>query len=95
MNIHPPDKVLSELLARSRLTPGRDLAELVTRAGRQMGLTCTAVYVADLQQDTLQALPQSPALEDPALGVDSSLEGLPTGRSARSARRMVTPRGCR
>lgn len=66
MNIHPPDKVLSELLARSRLTPGRDLAELVTRAGRQMGLTCTAVYVADLQQDTLQALPQSPAPEDPA-----------------------------
>ncbi|MGW2305504.1 PP2C family protein-serine/threonine phosphatase [Streptomyces sp. NPDC001809] len=76
MNTQPHDKVLSELLARARLTPGRGLAELVARTGLRMGLTGTAVYVADLQQDTLQALPQSPAPEEPALGVDTSLGGL-------------------
>ncbi|MGW6413925.1 PP2C family protein-serine/threonine phosphatase [Streptomyces sp. NPDC055055] len=74
--MEPQGKVLSDLVARSHLVPGRDLAELVSEAGRRMGLGSTAVYVADLQQATLVALPQAPAAEDRTLGIDGSLAGL-------------------
>ncbi|MFE5301870.1 PP2C family protein-serine/threonine phosphatase [Streptomyces sp. NPDC056632] len=74
--MEPHERALSDLVATAHLVPGRDLAELVSSAGRQMGLTGTAVYVVDLQQATLVALPQPLPPDDPTLDVDSTLGGL-------------------
>ncbi|MEU9292321.1 PP2C family protein-serine/threonine phosphatase [Streptomyces sp. NPDC048266] len=70
------EDVLAGLLARSHLLSGRELAGLVQDAGRRMGLRGTAMYVADLQQIRLVALPQPDAGVRPALDVDTSLAGL-------------------
>ncbi|MFG3350227.1 PP2C family protein-serine/threonine phosphatase [Streptomyces sp. NPDC048018] len=74
--VEPHERVLSALVARAHLVSGRDLAELVFESGRLLGLSATAVYVADLQQVSLVALPQPLAPADPALDVDGSLAGL-------------------
>ncbi|MFJ7065982.1 PP2C family protein-serine/threonine phosphatase [Streptomyces sp. NPDC101115] len=85
--MEPHEQVLSDLVARSHLVAGGDLAELVLETGRRMGLTSTALYVADLQQATLVALPQTLAPEAPTLDIDASLAGLAyrTERTQRSA----------
>ncbi|MFF6772006.1 PP2C family protein-serine/threonine phosphatase [Streptomyces sp. NPDC012637] len=85
--MEPHEQVLSDLVARSHLVAGGDLAELVFETGRRMGLTGTALYVADLQQATLVALPQTLAPEAPTLDIDASLAGLAyrTERTQRSA----------
>ncbi|MEV6250135.1 PP2C family protein-serine/threonine phosphatase [Streptomyces sp. NPDC051742] len=70
------ENVLAELLARSHLPSGRELAGLVQEAGRRMGFTGTALYLADLQQIRLVALPQHGAADRRPLDVDTSLAGL-------------------
>ncbi|MEU6880285.1 PP2C family protein-serine/threonine phosphatase [Streptomyces sp. NPDC046712] len=70
------EDVLADLLARSHLLSGRELASLVDDAGRRMGLQGTAMYVADLQQMRLVALPQPGAARQGMLDVDTSLAGL-------------------
>ncbi|WP_432087813.1 PP2C family protein-serine/threonine phosphatase [Streptomyces sp. bgisy095] len=70
------EDVLGGLLARSHLRSGRELAGLVQDAGRRMGFGGTAMYVTDLQQIRLIALPQPDAAGPPTLDVDSSLAGL-------------------
>ncbi|MGW2017924.1 PP2C family protein-serine/threonine phosphatase [Streptomyces sp. NPDC001927] len=70
------EDVLADLLARSHLVSGRELAALVNDAGRRIGLQGTAMYVADLQQIRLIALPQPTAPQHRTLEVDSSLAGL-------------------
>ncbi|MEU4272886.1 PP2C family protein-serine/threonine phosphatase [Streptomyces sp. NPDC026092] len=70
------DDVLADLLARSHLVSGRELAALVNEAGRRIGLQGAAMYVADLQQIRLIALPQPNAPQHQTLEVDSSLAGL-------------------
>ncbi|MER5307752.1 PP2C family protein-serine/threonine phosphatase [Streptomyces sp. NPDC002773] len=70
------EDVLAGLVARSHLLSGRELAGLVQDAGRRMGLRGTAMYVADLQQIRLVALPQPDAVGQPTLDVDTSLAGL-------------------
>ncbi|MEW1905949.1 PP2C family protein-serine/threonine phosphatase [Streptomyces sp. NPDC086147] len=70
------EDVLGGLLARSHLRSGRELAGLVQDAGRCMGFGGTAMYVTDLQQIRLIALPQPDATGPPTLDVDSSLAGL-------------------
>ncbi|MFJ8849317.1 PP2C family protein-serine/threonine phosphatase [Streptomyces sp. NPDC102437] len=67
---------LADLVARSQLISGRDLARLVFDAGQAMGLTATGVYVTDLQQTRLIALPQPVSAGEPTLDIDSSLAGL-------------------
>lgn len=67
---------LADLVARSQLISGRDLAGLVFDAGHAMGLTATGVYVTDLQQTRLIALPQPVSAEEPTWDIDSSLAGL-------------------
>ncbi|MFG3037554.1 PP2C family protein-serine/threonine phosphatase [Streptomyces sp. NPDC048330] len=68
--------VLAEMLARSPLLSGRQLAGLVQDTGRRMGFTETVMYVTDLQQIRLVALPRAEPVERPALDVDTSLAGL-------------------
>ncbi|MET9537440.1 PP2C family protein-serine/threonine phosphatase [Streptomyces sp. NPDC006553] len=68
--------VLADLLARSHLLSGRELASVVYDAGRSMGLTGSAMYVADLQQIRLIALPLPVAADQQTLDIDSSLAGL-------------------
>ncbi|MEV8590729.1 PP2C family protein-serine/threonine phosphatase [Streptomyces sp. NPDC051180] len=68
--------VLAEMLARSPLLSGRQLAGLVQDTGRRMGFTETVMYVTDLQQIRLVALPRTEPVERPALDVDTSLAGL-------------------
>ncbi|MFF4172221.1 PP2C family protein-serine/threonine phosphatase [Streptomyces sp. NPDC001744] len=70
------EDALTDLLVRSRLRVGRDLADLVQEAGRRLGFRETALYVTDLQQIRLIALPQSDAPGRSALDVDASLAGL-------------------
>ncbi|MFF1510389.1 PP2C family protein-serine/threonine phosphatase [Streptomyces sp. NPDC058326] len=70
------EDVLADLLARSHLLSGRELAGLVEDAGRGMGLRGTALYVADLQQIRLVALPQPRGEGHRTLDVDTSLAGL-------------------
>ncbi|MER6678591.1 PP2C family protein-serine/threonine phosphatase [Streptomyces sp. NPDC000983] len=67
---------VADLVARSQLISGRDLAGLVFEVGRTMGLTATGVYVADVQQTRLLALPQPVPSAEPELDVDSSSAGL-------------------
>ncbi|MEV7373973.1 PP2C family protein-serine/threonine phosphatase [Streptomyces sp. NPDC090301] len=68
--------VLADLLARSPLLSGRELATAVCDAGRSMGLTDSAMYVADLQQIRLIALPLPVAENQRTLDIDTSLAGL-------------------
>ncbi|MFC7923174.1 PP2C family protein-serine/threonine phosphatase [Streptomyces cinereoruber] len=70
------EDVLGDLLARSHLRSGRELAGLVQDAGRRMGFRGTAMYVTDLQQIRLIALPQPDVAHQPTLDVDTSLAGL-------------------
>lgn len=70
------ENVLAELLARSHLPSGRELAGLIQEAGLRMGLTGTATYLADLQQIRLVSLPQHGAADGRTLDVDTSLAGL-------------------
>ncbi|MFE7806183.1 PP2C family protein-serine/threonine phosphatase [Streptomyces sp. NPDC057430] len=70
------EEVLADLLSRSHLLSGRELAGLIDDAGRDMGLKGTAMYVADLQQIRLVALPQPGAVRQEIVDIDSSLAGL-------------------
>ncbi|WP_411112095.1 PP2C family protein-serine/threonine phosphatase [Streptomyces sp. c-19] len=70
------ENVLAELLARSHLPSGRELAGLIQEAGLRMGFTGTATYLADLQQIRLVSLPQHGAADGRTLDVDTSLAGL-------------------
>ncbi|GAA3399221.1 PP2C family protein-serine/threonine phosphatase [Streptomyces roseoviridis] len=69
--------VLSELLARSHRVSAREITVLVDEAGRRLGLSGIHLYVADVQQGQLFALPHVRGLPaDDALDIDSSLGGL-------------------
>ncbi|MFF8375589.1 PP2C family protein-serine/threonine phosphatase [Streptomyces sp. NPDC015661] len=80
------EKLLSDLIDASHLVPGRALGPLVFQTGRRAGLDGTGVYVTDLQQTTLLALPQPVTAEASALDIDASLAGLAyrTERTQRS-----------
>ncbi|MFJ5833562.1 PP2C family protein-serine/threonine phosphatase [Streptomyces sp. NPDC093089] len=80
------ETVLSDLVADSHMVAGQELAGLVSRTGRRMGLDGTCMYVTDLQQTRLVALPQPVAAEARTLDIDGSLAGLAyrTERTQRS-----------
>ncbi|MEV4194226.1 PP2C family protein-serine/threonine phosphatase [Streptomyces toxytricini] len=73
------DAVFAELLEGSHRVAAREVPDLVEAAGRRLGLTGTRMYVADLQQIRLVAMPQTGPAPDghaDALDIDSSLGGL-------------------
>ncbi|TXS46967.1 PP2C family protein-serine/threonine phosphatase [Streptomyces sp. t39] len=79
------DGVLAAMLAASHRLPPRGIPELVGEAGERLGLSSARVYVADLQQRHLVALPSPEAVRRVADGdggeapvqlpVDNSLAG--------------------
>lgn len=73
-----PEAVLSELLARSHRLAVRDIPSTVEETGRRLGLSAVQLYVADLQQTRLIALPGTPddAQGEETVDIDSSLGGL-------------------
>ncbi|MFJ5549186.1 PP2C family protein-serine/threonine phosphatase [Streptomyces sp. NPDC093225] len=71
------DAVLADVLEESHTAPARDIPRLIDRAARRMGLTRTRLYVSDVQQVALLALPQpDTTTQDAELPVDGSLGGL-------------------
>ncbi|MFF2777463.1 PP2C family protein-serine/threonine phosphatase [Streptomyces sp. NPDC058052] len=69
------EKLLSELIARSRPVLGRDLAALVSETGRDRGLHDVRMYLADLQQAKLVALPLPTTAGEETLSIDDSAAG--------------------
>ncbi|MEV7614184.1 PP2C family protein-serine/threonine phosphatase [Streptomyces sp. NPDC089799] len=71
------DSVLTALLEESRQASARDVPVLVDTAARRLGLHHTRLYVSDVQETLLIALPQPADTEqDAELPIDSSLGGL-------------------
>ncbi|MEU6313649.1 PP2C family protein-serine/threonine phosphatase [Streptomyces sp. NPDC047014] len=71
------EAVLAHVLAHSHLATAGRMPSLVGEAARRLGASGTCLYVADLQQVRLVALPQPGlAAEDETLDIDSSLAGL-------------------
>ncbi|MFH9825603.1 PP2C family protein-serine/threonine phosphatase [Streptomyces bobili] len=68
--------ILSDLLARSHRVSPRDLPMLIDEAGRRLGLSSARLYVPDLQQVHLIALPYPARQDTPALEIDDSVAGL-------------------
>ncbi|MFF7777424.1 PP2C family protein-serine/threonine phosphatase [Streptomyces tanashiensis] len=83
--MEPREGLLSDLIADARLVAGQALAGLVWRTGRRGGLDGTRVYVTDLQQIGLVALPQPVSADEAVLDIDGSLAGL-AYRSQRTQR---------
>lgn len=61
-------RVLADMLAASHRTAPREISVLVQRTGRRLGLSQACVYVADLQQRDLIALPTPEQARQLALG---------------------------
>ena len=71
------DAVLVDLLESSHEATARDIPVLVEVAARRLGLLGTRLYVSDVQQTVLIALPQPGGTEEDAeLAIDSSMGGL-------------------
>ncbi|MGW4540717.1 serine/threonine protein phosphatase [Streptomyces sp. WAC 01325] len=71
------DAALSELVARSHRVSAGEIPSLVEAAGRDVGLSGARVYLVDLQQSRLVALPADAAPDGGAtLDIDGSLAGL-------------------
>lgn len=71
------DEVLSDLLARSHRVSARGLASLIDEGGQRLGLSGAWLFVTDLQQVRLVALPRTPAASEQAVvAIDGSLGGL-------------------
>ncbi|WP_030198009.1 PP2C family protein-serine/threonine phosphatase [Streptomyces sp. NRRL S-87] len=71
------DAVLAEVLEESHTAPAGDIPRLIDSAARRMGLTGARLYVSDVQQVLLLALPQpGTPPQETELPVDGSLGGL-------------------
>jgi Stage II sporulation protein E (SpoIIE) len=68
-------RVLTELLDRSHLMAPADLARQLTDVARPLGFSAVRVYLADLQQQRLRAMPDGMGPEPPPLMIDSTLAG--------------------
>lgn len=68
---------LAQVLARAHLATVDEVPSLIDAAARRLGATSTCLYVADLQQIRLIALPEHDHVAEPqTLDIDSSLVGL-------------------
>ncbi|MCW2865118.1 MAG: serine/threonine-protein phosphatase [Actinoallomurus sp.] len=68
-------RVLAELLDRSHLMGPADLARQLTEAARPLGFSAVRIYLADLQQQRLSAMPDGNGPERSPLAIDSTLAG--------------------
>jgi serine phosphatase RsbU (regulator of sigma subunit) len=68
-------QVTAELLSRSHLTRPVDVAAVLARAARPLGVSAAQVYLADLQQRHLEPLSAEEGRETRALPIDSTLAG--------------------
>jgi len=63
-------------MARSRHATAADIPPLVDEAGRQLGLSGTQVYLADLQQNRLVPMPHTGPAAVSAFEIEGSMAGL-------------------
>jgi serine phosphatase RsbU (regulator of sigma subunit) len=68
-------QVTAELLQRSHVMSPEDLAGELERAARPLGVSAARVYLADLQEHRLAALPSGTAPGPDVLPIDSTLPG--------------------
>ncbi|WP_345695498.1 PP2C family protein-serine/threonine phosphatase [Kitasatospora terrestris] len=89
-------EVLADVLAASHRLAPREIPALVQDAGRRLGLSEARVYVADVQQHNLVALPTPGQAQLIAEGADAELETLPVdaslaGRAYRTETAQISP----
>ncbi|HEY6495462.1 MAG TPA: SpoIIE family protein phosphatase [Trebonia sp.] len=68
-------RVTTELLTRSHLMRPGEITGALARAARPLGVTAVRIYLADLQQRQLAALPAGDDREPDVLPIDSTLPG--------------------
>jgi hypothetical protein len=68
-------RVTTELLTRSHLMRPGEITGVLARAARPLGVTAVRIYLADLQQRQLAALPTGEDREPDVLPIDSTLPG--------------------
>jgi hypothetical protein len=68
-------RVAAELLERSHLLTLDSIASALTKAARPLGISRARIYLADLQQRHLTALPDDAAHDPATLGIDSTTAG--------------------
>ncbi|WP_236653641.1 hypothetical protein [Streptacidiphilus melanogenes] len=78
---HGLGEVLADVLAASHRLAPREIPALVQEAGRRLGLSRAWVYVADMQQGELVALPTVEQAQQLADGCAPVLETLPVDTS--------------
>ncbi|MFH8387073.1 hypothetical protein ACH4E7_40200 [Kitasatospora sp. NPDC018058] len=69
-------EVLADVLAASHRLAPREIPALVQEASRRLGLSQARVYIADMQQRELVALPNPAQAHQIATGVATELERL-------------------
>ncbi len=68
-------QVVAELLARSHLLAPDELADMLARYARPLGVSAARIYLADLEQHDLRALPGGGTPSPAVLPIDSTLAG--------------------
>ncbi len=79
-------QVVAELLARSHLLAPDELADMLARYARPLGVSAARIYLADLEQQDLRALPGGGTPSPAVLPIDSTVAG-------RAFRRVATQYG--
>jgi hypothetical protein len=91
----PPDldalagRAAAELLARSHLMEPDGIADALSEAARPLGVTAARIYLADLQERELRAMPGGAGQSPGVLPLDSTL----AGRAYRTLRAETSPAG--
>lgn len=68
-------QVVAELLARSHLLAPDELADILARCARPLGVSAARIYLADLEQHDLRALPGGGTPSPAVLPIDSTRAG--------------------
>src|SRR5450631_585842 len=68
-------QVVAKLLARSHLLAPDELADMLARYARPLGVSAARIYLADLEQDDLRALPGGGTPSPAVLPIDSTVAG--------------------
>ena len=68
-------QVVAELLARSHLLAPDELAGTLARHARPLGVSAARIYLADLEQHDLRALPGGGTPSPAVLPIDSTAAG--------------------
>jgi Stage II sporulation protein E (SpoIIE) len=68
-------QVVTELMARSHLVPPDDVAGALAETAKPLGVLAVRIWLADLQQQYLRALPERTAQLPPPQAVDTTIAG--------------------